>query len=330
MRKKVNKDENESSLKNEEKPVTLNTEAKNPEIEMIKLDNLVPFANNPFKLYEGQRLEDMVESVKANGVRSPIIVRPYTEEGKYEILDGHNRVNTSRLAKREDIPAIVREGLTDEQAELIVSESNLLQRSSADLKPSEKANAIAMYYAAIKKNPGYRTDLLKEIEEPSDAPVGHRKKTRDKVAEKYGLGKTEIVRNVRAAMLITAFKNRLDNGMSMRAAESLSYLREKEQEILDNVLGDRKITMKQAETLKKTSQEKELDKDSIEKILEPEDSSKKIKTLKLGEEFLSAYFTKEQSEKEIQKIIEEALTRYFASHNMPQPSPSLSEGDNPD
>ena len=63
---------------------------------VVELDMLTPFAGHPFRLYEGERLDDMVNSIKTNGVLIPIIVR---ERGKMlEILAGHNRVNASRLA----------------------------------------------------------------------------------------------------------------------------------------------------------------------------------------------------------------------------------------
>ena len=81
----------------------------------IKLDSLIPFADHPFKLYEGQRLEDLVCSIKEEGVTEPIIVRPIGD-GKYEILAGHNRVHAAREAGLNVIPSIIRADLSDEEA----------------------------------------------------------------------------------------------------------------------------------------------------------------------------------------------------------------------
>jgi len=83
--------------------------------QQIRVDQLVPFKDHPFELYEGQRFEDMVKSVQANGVLVPIIVRP-SEEGKYEILSGYNRVAAAREAELKTVPAIVRDGLSDIEA----------------------------------------------------------------------------------------------------------------------------------------------------------------------------------------------------------------------
>ena len=53
------------------------------QIQQIPVDRLVPYYKHPFKLYDGERLSDMVESVRQNGVLVPIIVRPCM--GDYEI-----------------------------------------------------------------------------------------------------------------------------------------------------------------------------------------------------------------------------------------------------
>ena len=136
-----------------------NIEAKIPEVKAIKLEDLIPFDKHPFKLYEGQRFTDMVDSVRVNGILLPIIVRPHIKEGKFEILSGHNRVAAAKEAGIKETPVIIRKNLTDDEALLIVTETNLIQRSFADLKHSEKAISLATHYEAMKMKPGYRSDL---------------------------------------------------------------------------------------------------------------------------------------------------------------------------
>jgi len=89
----------------------------------LPLDCLVPFTSHPFKLYEGERLDDMVRSLKELGVLLPIIVRPIidSENREYEILSGHNRVNAARIAGLTDLPVIIKTGLSDDEAKLIVT-----------------------------------------------------------------------------------------------------------------------------------------------------------------------------------------------------------------
>ena len=80
----------------------------------MDFDRMEPFPDHKFKLYTGQRLSDMVESIREHGVLNPVIVR---KKGKgYEMLSGHNRQNAAKIAGLSEIPAIVKEGLTDEEA----------------------------------------------------------------------------------------------------------------------------------------------------------------------------------------------------------------------
>ena len=81
---------------------------------MIPVEKIVPFHNHPFRLYEGERLDDMVESIKEHGVLNPVIVHKVAEG--YEMLAGHNRWNAAKIAGIREIPAIVKEDLSKEEA----------------------------------------------------------------------------------------------------------------------------------------------------------------------------------------------------------------------
>lgn len=137
----------------------------------IPVDAVVPFHDHPFRLYEGERLQDMVESVRTHGILNPVIVRKL-EDG-YEMLAGHNRMNAAKLAGIAEIPAIVKENLSDEDAYVYVIETNLMQRSFAELLPSEKAAVLAERYDKIlyQRN---REDIIKELKElEGDTKGGH-------------------------------------------------------------------------------------------------------------------------------------------------------------
>ncbi len=98
------------------------------------------FPNHRFRLYEGQQLDDMVESIRQFGILLPIILW-HTEDGRYIILSGHNRKNAAQLGGLTQGPVIIRENLTHEDAVLIVTETNLRQRSFSDMSYSERATA---------------------------------------------------------------------------------------------------------------------------------------------------------------------------------------------
>ncbi|NCC76532.1 MAG: ParB/RepB/Spo0J family partition protein [Clostridia bacterium] len=100
----------------------------------IDVEKLVPFPHHPFKLYQEDKMQEMVQSIRNNGVLTPILVRPNAASEGYEIISGHNRVSAARLAGLASVPAIIR-NLDDESAIVAMVDSNLRQRDQ--LLPSE-------------------------------------------------------------------------------------------------------------------------------------------------------------------------------------------------
>ncbi|MCD8219857.1 MAG: ParB/RepB/Spo0J family partition protein [Ruminococcus sp.] len=153
-----------------------------PQIREIPCDSLQPYRNHKFTLYKGERLDDMVESIRENGVLSPVIVQPL-QNGLYEILIGHNRWNAAKLAGRSTVPAIVKEGLSESEAEMYVIESNLMQRGFENLATSEQAAVIAQRHSEMFSQ-GKRSDIIRElqilehtgekIEATTSCPVGEK------------------------------------------------------------------------------------------------------------------------------------------------------------
>ena len=127
----------------------------------IPVEEIQPFHDHPFRLYEGDRLEDMVQSIREYGVLNPVIVRKIARG--YEMLAGHNRTNAAKIAGLTEVPAIVKTDLSDEDAYVYVIETNLLQRSFAELLPSEKAAVLVARYEKISSQ-GKRNDIRQEIE----------------------------------------------------------------------------------------------------------------------------------------------------------------------
>ncbi|GHV37417.1 hypothetical protein FACS18949_17700 [Clostridia bacterium] len=285
------------------------------QIRQLPIADLVPFANHPFKLYEGKRFDDMVESVKANGILVPIVVRPLGDQ--YEILSGHNRVEAAKVAELEAVPAVVREGLSDDEALLIVTETNLIQRSFADMKHSERAVVIATHYNAMKLKSGYRSDLLQEIEALTWAPLEPRLRTRDRLGGEYGLSKATITRYLRVNELIDGFKTMLDDGkIAMRVAVSLSYLRDVEQKLVCDILNEpnAKLTMKAAEELRQKAATGKLDAKDVVLLLTGEKSEVKPIKVKIGSDVVSKYFVDAQTPKEIEDVVAKALEAWFANN----------------
>jgi len=280
----------------------------------LSIDKVFPYKAHPFKLYEGQRFSDMVESIKAYGVLLPIIVRPIGNSA-YEVLSGHNRVKAAKAAGMDTVPAIVREGLADDEALLIVTETNLLQRSFADLSHSERALALSTHYDAIKKQ-GRRTDLIKDIENmlkapdinvsETSTPVAYRLTSAEVIGEKYSMSHDNVARYIRINKLIDPIKERVDDGeIAVRSAVSLSYLPESQQGIVEDVLGDGnyKIDMNKAEALRLASEKKPLTHEAAEQILAGTKKPRQPQTsgFKLHSQIVTMYFRPEQKKAEIEK-----------------------------
>lgn len=295
----------------------------------LDIADLVPYANHPFKLYEGDRLDDMVRSIKELGVLMPVIVRP-NEDETYEILSGHNRANAAKLAGLKEIPVIIKTDLSDDEAKLIVTETNLVQRSFADLSHSERAIALKLHMDAISKQ-GKRNDLVSEIENllntdeikenGTSALLEPKLAAREKTAEKYGLCRANVSRYMRLSYLIKPLLNRVDSDeIGLYPAVSLSYLSETEQTALNTLLNTTayKLDMKKAETLRSYSERKQLSDDKMMLILSGEiDKAKKPTApppLKIKHKVYSKYFSQDTKQSEMETVIDRALAEYFENH----------------
>ena len=81
---------------------------------MLFRSKIHPFKNHPFKVLDDEKMQDLVESVKINGVLTPVLIR-MDENEEYEMVSGHRRMHAAQLAGLTTIPAIVRE-LSDDDA----------------------------------------------------------------------------------------------------------------------------------------------------------------------------------------------------------------------
>lgn len=277
-------------------------------IQSLPVDKIKPFHDHPFHLYEGERLDDMVESIREHGILNPVIVR---KKGRgYEMLSGHNRQNAARIAGFTEIPAIVKEGLTDEEAYVYVIETNVIQRSFTDLAPSEKAAVLSARYEKVISQ-GKRNDILREIEEIGTCGHDvHKSKSRDGIGEEYGMTGRNIARYMRVDKLIRPFKDKLDAGeITLTAAVELSYLSEDEQEKV--VMKDVRLDEKMAKSVRTAAGE--LTEEKLEVILHPAKAPAQAKmvSLKIPAEAEEKYFSGLKAKDRADLVIQ-ALEAWFA------------------
>jgi len=186
----------------------------------LPLTQLNDFPNHPFRLYSGERKDDMVDSIREKGILQPLIARAL-DDGQYHILSGHNRKYCGIEAGLDTAPVIIKHNLSDDEAWVYVIETNLIQRSFADMLPSEKAAVLHMQHSKMFSQ-GKRTDIINELEslsKPHDSKenetsVGIPQKldTRKSLANEYGLKTHYVAQLLRIHLLSDLMKNRLDNG----------------------------------------------------------------------------------------------------------------------
>ena len=208
--------------------------AKGLRLTFLPFARIGPFHGHPFRLYTGERLEDMVESIRQNGILMPLIVRRSFDcaEYDYEMLSGHNRMNAGQIAGLEGAWCMVKEGLTEEEALMYVIETNVLQRSFSDLLPSEKAAVLSMRYSKMFSQ-GKRNDIIAELSQLEGITMEtetcgsdfHRSRSRDTLGTDYDLTGRQIATYLRLDHLNDALKARLDAKLlTLASGVSLSYL----------------------------------------------------------------------------------------------------------
>lgn len=257
----------------------------NNDIHMLQVNSIKPFHNHPFRLYQGERLEDMVENIKEHGVLNPVIV--LKAEGGYEMLSGHNRQNAARLAGLKTIPAIVKSELSEEEAYVYVIETNLMQRSFADMETSEKAAVLQERYDKVYYQ-RKRDEIIQELErlegkEVKGGHCDHHLKNRDAVGAEYGLSGSSVARLLRVNHLIKPLKDKVDIGsLGMKVAIQLSYFSEEEQKMIYKVMKEMHIKLNQHQVIKLREHAGELTTPGrVSQYIKMADSSRKASMVKV-------------------------------------------------
>lgn len=164
--------------------------------EEIRIDQIFPFENHPFKVLDDDKMKELVESIKANGVLSPVIVRP-DDEGTYEMISGHRRMHAAKLAGLTTVPAIVKQ-LTNDEAVILMVDANI-QRE--EILPSERAFALKMKMDAMNRQ-GARTDLTLGREVP--------KWSHEEIGKENGISGRQVKRYIRLTELIPELLEMVD------------------------------------------------------------------------------------------------------------------------
>ena len=269
----------------------------------IEISKIHPFKNHPFKVLDDEKMQDLVESVKINGVLTPVLLR-MDENEDYEMVSGHRRMHAAQLAGLTTIPAIVRE-LSDDDAIVTMVDANI-QRE--ELLPSEKAFAYKMKLDAMKRQ-GIRTDLTCVQNEHKSG-----KKSRELLGEQVGISSVQVTRYIRLTELIPELLDLVDNKkLQFTVAVDISYIdKEVQGWIYEYICDTGFIKPKQIAALRNQLNDGPINQIQMLSIFNKCVMAKKVsRSLTFSEKKLTKYFPDDYTAKDMEQIIDSLLEKWM-------------------
>lgn len=246
----------------------------------VDLDKLKAREDQPRKNFDDDSLEELANSIKADGVIQPIVVRKVGD--KYEIIAGERRFRASKLAGLEKVPIVVK-NVSDRKARELALVENI-QRE--DLNPIEEAISLKT--------------LMEEY-----------KLTQQELSDIVGKSRSYIANNLRLLNLSDYIKDYLIRGeLSPSQGRTLLSLETEEErkKYLDKLLV-KEVNIRDVEKKAKQSKNKTEDifiKDICERLTEVLDAKVKIHEKKKGGQIEISYL----NEADLQRIIDSLMNIY--------------------
>lgn len=257
----------------------------------ISIEKLHPFENHPYKVLDNEEMVTLTESIRAESILFPLIVRPLENTDEYEVISGHRRLHAAQRAGLSEVPAFVHE-ISREEAAILLVDSNLHREH---ILPSEKAFAYKLKMEALN----HRGITCGQ--------VGH--KSREAITDDES-GR-QVQRDIRLTFLHPDILKLIDAGrISLTPAVEISYLNSQEQSDLLYTMESEDCTpsLSQAKELRRQSQAGLLDMDSIFKILSQRKPNQR-ENFKIPMDKIRKFFPKSYSQQQIENAIVLALQK---------------------
>ena len=266
------------------------------DIEICKISG---FKGHPFKVIDDEKMQELVESIKTNGVLSPVLIRP-TGMDTYEMISGHRRLHAAELAGLTVIPSIIRE-MTDDEAVIAMVDANI-QRE--ELLPSEKAFEFKMKMEAVRRQ-GNRSDLTSDQNGPKLSAWA--------IGEDSGISGTQVKRYIRLTELIPELLEYLDlKRIPFTSAVEISYLDQEIQKWLFEYIRDNGLVKpKQIALLREACKNGIMTEGKLIAILNDSQPGRTPSTKNLiSEKKLRKYFPSDYTEEDMRSVIVELLEQW--------------------
>lgn len=267
----------------------------------IPIEKLHNFNGHPFKVLDNEEMEILTESIRQQGILSPLIVRPMENKpDEYEVISGHRRLYASVKAGLAEVPALIYP-LDRNTAIIAVVDSNIHRER---ILPSEKAFAYKMKMEAMKEQ-GKRTDLtLSQVATKSD--------TAAQIGKAQGESRDQVFRYIRLTNLIPEILQKVDEGaIALSPAVELSYLSEEQQKVLLDAMSLNDCTPSHAQSIrmKKSAQQGTLSSECIYKIMS-EEKANQTEHISFKVQDLRSFFPKNYTQKQMTETILKLLYDY--------------------
>ena len=266
----------------------------------IQVDKLRTFEGHPFKVLDDEDMGNLIESIRQQGIISPLIVRAIESTDEYEVISGHRRLHAAVKAGLSEVPALIYP-LDRSEAMIAVVDSNLHRER---LLPSEKAFAYKMKMDAMKAQ-GRRTDLtLSQAATKSD--------TAAEIGKSQNESRDQVFRYIRLTYLIPELLDKVDEGIvALSPAVELSYLSKEQQKILLDAMSLNDCTPSHAQSIrmKKQAQQNTLSSDSIYEIMS-EEKGNQTERISFKVQDLKGFFPKNFTQKQMTDTILKLLYEY--------------------
>ena len=260
----------------------------------IPITKLHTFKGHPYKVLDDAEMNDLVESIRVNGVLSPLMVRPMDKkQGEYEVISGHRRLHAAEKAGLETVPAFIRP-MDRDAASILLVDSNLHREH---ILPSEKAFAFKMKYEAMRH-------------QGTSSQIGTKQRTDELLAKEAGESRNQIQRYMRLTYLVPPLLELVDQGrIALNVGVELSYLEKETQEHIAEIIDRDEATPSYAQAVRMHRENNGfsiISEDRIEEIMAEEKPNQK-EQIRLPREELGKYFPASYTSEQIRDDIIEGL-----------------------
>ncbi len=306
-----------------DKEKTMNAQDKSAATQ-ISIRQIHPFRNHPFKVLDDDRMKDLVQSIKDNGILNPVLVRPDEQDG-FEMISGHRRMHAAKLAGLTTVPAIIKE-MTDDEAVIAMVDSNM-QRE--EILPSERAFSLKMKMDAMRRQ-GKRTDLsqdaasesMKRMTEKTSGTEFQKLEdswSREEVGQQAGISGRQVQKYLRLTELTEDLLNLVDQKkLSIVLAVEISrFSNELQRSLYSYIQKNGMIKKTQLDALKKFNYEN-LTEFSVTQVLNDAVSTKEDDgKVVLSRRELDKYFSKTVETDKRKEVILDLLDRWKRGQKRP-------------